>query len=99
MPSGLLADLTKSIEMFGFDTLALLASLPRVRVPIVIGELAAGLIVGRTGFGIVDHADPTFTLLADIGFALVMFIVGTDVPVRDKTRERPSRRRRCVPLR
>ncbi|MGY4647855.1 Kef-type K+ transport system membrane component KefB [Mycobacterium sp. URHB0021] len=95
MPSGLLADLTKSIEMFGFDTLALLAviglagpllaSLPRFRVPIVIGELVAGVIVGRTGFGIVDHADPTFTLLADIGFALVMFVVGTGVPVRDKT--------------
>ena len=37
----------------------------------------------RPGFGIVDHADPTFTLLANIGFALVMFVVGTHVPVRD----------------
>lgn len=80
---------------FGFDTLALLAvigmagpllaSVPRFRVPVVIGELTAGLIVGRTGFGIVDHTDPTFTLLANIGFALVMFVVGTHVPVRDKT--------------
>jgi Kef-type K+ transport system membrane component KefB len=80
---------------FGFDTLALLAvigmagpllgSLPRFRVPVIIGELLAGLVVGRTGFGIVDHTDPTFTLLADIGFALVMFVVGTHVPVRDKT--------------
>ena len=80
---------------FGFDTLALLAviglagpllaSLPRFRMPVVIGELIAGLVVGRTGFGIVDHTDPTFTLLANIGFALVMFVVGTHVPVRDKT--------------
>jgi Kef-type K+ transport system membrane component KefB len=80
---------------FGFDTLALLAvigmagpllaSVPRFRVPVVIGELTAGLVVGRTGFGIVDHTDPTFTLLANIGFALVMFVVGTHVPVRDKT--------------
>jgi Kef-type K+ transport system membrane component KefB len=80
---------------FGFDTLALLAvigitgpllaSLPRFQVPVIIGELAAGLIVGRTGFGIVDHTNPTFTLLANIGFALVMFVVGTHVPVRDKT--------------
>src|SRR6185369_8960150 len=29
--------------------------------------------------------DRTFTLLANIGFALVMFVVGTHVPVRDKT--------------
>jgi Kef-type K+ transport system membrane component KefB len=80
---------------FGFSTLALLAviglagpllaSLPRFRIPVVIGELIAGLVVGRTGFGIVDYTDQTFTLLANIGFALVMFVVGTHVPVRDKT--------------
>ncbi|MBE1550282.1 Kef-type K+ transport system membrane component KefB [Mycobacterium sp. OAS707] len=80
---------------FGFDTLAviavigvagpLLASMPRFAIPVVIGELVAGLVVGRTGFGIVDHTDPTFTLLANIGFALVMFVAGTHVPVRDKT--------------
>ena len=80
---------------FGFHTLALLAvigmagpllaSLPRFGVPVIIGELVAGLVVGRTGFGIVDHTDPTFTLLANIGFALVMFVVGTHVPIRDKT--------------
>src|ERR1700760_2372130 len=80
---------------FGFDTLALLvvigvsgpllASIPRFRVPVIIGELVAGLIVGKTGFGIVDHTDPTFTMLANIGFALVMFVAGTHVPVRDKT--------------
>ena len=80
---------------FGFHTLALLAvigmagpllaSLRRFRVPLIIGELLAGLVVGKTGFGIVDHTDVTFTLLANIGFALVMFVVGTHVPVRDKT--------------
>jgi Kef-type K+ transport system membrane component KefB len=80
---------------FGFHTLALLAvigmagpllaSLPRFQIPVIIGELVAGLVVGRTGFGIVDHTDATFTLLANIGFALVMFVVGTHVPVRDKT--------------
>lgn len=80
---------------FGFDTLALvavigmtgplLAAVPRLRLPLVVGELVAGLIVGRSGFGIVDDTDPTFTLLANIGFALVMFVVGTHVPVRDAT--------------
>lgn len=80
---------------FGFSTLALvavigmvgpvLASVPRLRIPVVIGELAVGLVIGRTGFGIVNPADPTFSLLADIGFALVMFVVGTHVPIRDVT--------------
>src|ERR1700682_954705 len=78
---------------FGFHTLAvltaigmagpLLASIPRFVVPVVIGELLAGLVVGRTGFGIVDPTDVTFTLLANIGFALVMFVVGTHVPIRN----------------
>lgn len=59
--------------------------MPQLRVPVVIGELTAGIVFGRTGFGIIDHSDPTFTLLANIGFALVMFVVGTHVPVRDTT--------------
>jgi Kef-type K+ transport system membrane component KefB len=78
---------------FGFGTLALLVvagligpllgSVPRLRVPVVVGELVVGIVLGKTGFGIIDHTDPTFELLADIGFALVMFVVGTHVPVRD----------------
>ena len=78
---------------FGFHTLALvvvigltgplLAAVPRLGIPVVVGELIAGIVVGRTGFAIVDPGDPTFMLLANIGFALVMFVVGTHVPVRD----------------
>jgi Kef-type K+ transport system membrane component KefB len=81
------------MQGFGFDTLALLtavgfagpllASIPRLRIPVTIGELIAGVVIGKTGFGLVDDANPTFQLLASIGFALVMFVVGSHVPVRD----------------
>jgi Kef-type K+ transport system membrane component KefB len=81
------------VHGFGFQTLALLAAvgfagpllsaIPRLRIPVTIGELIAGLVIGRTGFGLVDDANPTFQLLANIGFALVMFVVGSHVPVRD----------------
>ncbi|KAA0097609.1 cation:proton antiporter [Mycolicibacterium sp. P1-18] len=77
----------------GFGTLALivvaalagplLASVPRLRLPVVVGELVVGIILGKTGFGLLDHTDPTFELLANVGFALVMFVVGTHVPIRD----------------
>src|SRR5262245_35018820 len=77
---------------FGFDTLAvltavgfagpLLASLPRLRIPLIIGELSAGLALGKTGFGVLAVTNPTFQLFANIGFALVMFVVGTHVPIR-----------------
>ena len=81
------------MQGFGFVTLALLtavgfagpllASLPRLRIPVIIGELIAGLVLGRTGFGVVDAANATFQLFANIGFALVMFVVGSHVPIRD----------------
>jgi Kef-type K+ transport system membrane component KefB len=80
---------------FGFATLALLVvvglagplltAIPKLALPVIIGELAAGMVVGRTGANLVDPADPAFTLFADIGFAMVMFLVGTHVPVRDPT--------------
>lgn len=62
----------------------LLALLPmRAAPPIVIGEIAAGIVVGKTGTGTIDPSQPTVAFLAAIGFALLMFIVGTNLPVRD----------------
>ncbi|RMI34028.1 cation:proton antiporter [Nocardia stercoris] len=51
-------------------------------VPIVIGELFAGIIFGASGFRVLHPDEPTFAFLADMGFALVMFVAGTHVPVR-----------------
>jgi len=52
-------------------------------LPVVLGELVVGAILGKTGFGYLHSSDPTFTFLGDVGFALVMFVAGTHVPVRD----------------
>lgn len=61
-----------------------LLSLPRrVGIPVVLGELAVGLALGPTGTGWLHATDPTFSFLAEIGFALVMFTTGTHVPLRD----------------
>jgi Kef-type K+ transport system membrane component KefB len=62
----------------------LLALPRRWHIPVVIGELLAGIVVGRTGLNLVNPAEPTFTFLADMGFALVMFVAGSHVPVRDR---------------
>ncbi|ABK03271.1 transporter, CPA2 family [Arthrobacter sp. FB24] len=62
-----------------------LLALPRKwHLPVVLGQLLAGIAIGRTGLGLVDSADPTFTFVADVGFALIMFVAGTHVPVRDE---------------
>ncbi|SEE90157.1 Kef-type K+ transport system, membrane component KefB [Arthrobacter alpinus] len=62
-----------------------LLALPRTwHVPVVIGELVAGILIGRSGLRLVDPGEPTFTFLADLGFALIMFVAGSHVPVRDQ---------------
>ena len=61
----------------------LLALPRRTHLPIIVGELLAGIILGPTLLGYLDSTDPTFTFLADIGFALVMFVAGSHVPMRD----------------
>jgi Kef-type K+ transport system membrane component KefB len=61
-----------------------LVALPRGgRVPLVIGELLAGVVLGATGFRVLHAGNATFTFLAEIGFALIMFVAGSHVPVRD----------------
>ena len=61
-----------------------LLSLPRSwRIPVVIGELIGGIIIGSSGFGLVDSTDKTFTFLANLGFGLTMFVAGSHVPLRN----------------
>jgi Kef-type K+ transport system membrane component KefB len=52
-------------------------------VPVVIGEILAGVIVGRTGLDAVDPTNPTVQFLGDVGFAMLMFTVGAHIPLRD----------------
>ena len=61
----------------------LLGAGQRVFVPVVIGEILAGVVVGRTGLDLVDPADPTVQFLSDVGFAMLMFTVGAHIPLRD----------------
>lgn len=53
------------------------------RVPVVVGELLGGVLIGVTGLQAVDPTAPEFALLANIGFGLIMVIAGSHVPVRD----------------
>ncbi len=61
----------------------LLSASGQVLVPVIVGELAAGLVVGRTGFGWIHPADPTTAFLASVGFAMLMFTAGMHIPVRE----------------
>jgi Kef-type K+ transport system membrane component KefB len=52
-------------------------------VPVVVGELLAGIMLGRTGIRAIDPSDPTLSFLSEIGFAMLMFAVGMSVPLRE----------------
>jgi len=53
-------------------------------VPVVVGEIIAGVLVGRTGLGIVHPANPTVFFLGEVGFAMLMLTVGMRLPLRDR---------------
>lgn len=53
-----------------------------MHIPVVIGELLVGMILGQSGLRIVDSNNEVLAFLAQIGFALVMFVAGTHVPLR-----------------
>jgi Kef-type K+ transport system membrane component KefB len=61
----------------------LLAAPRRWHLPILLGELGAGILFGPTGFSRLHAQNSTFTFMANIGFALIMFVAGSHVPVRD----------------
>ena len=79
------------LALVGFVALfgPLLAGLARWRVPVVVGELLAGILIGGSGLQLVDAHDPAFTFLGEVGFAVTMFVAGTHVPIRD-ARLRPA---------
>jgi Kef-type K+ transport system membrane component KefB len=60
-----------------------LSGATRLAVPVVVGEIAAGVLVGQTGLREINPADPTVVFLSAVGFAMLMFVVGTHLPLRD----------------
>ena len=49
-----------------------------VRLPIVVGEIAAGVLIGKSGLNLVQST-PTLDFLAGFGFAFLMFLSGLEV--------------------
>ena len=62
----------------------LLGILGRRFIPVVVGEILAGIIVGPAVLGAVDPANVTVSTLGEIGFAMLMLTVGMHLPLRDQ---------------
>jgi Kef-type K+ transport system membrane component KefB len=53
-------------------------------VPVVVGELVAGVVLGRSGLDLVRTENATVSFVAEVGFAMLMLTVGMHVPLRDR---------------
>jgi len=60
----------------------LLAAGRRPLIPAVIGELIAGIALGRSGLGLIDATTPANALLYGLGFAMLMLVAGSHVDLR-----------------
>ncbi|MEO5718550.1 MAG: monovalent cation:proton antiporter family protein [Chthoniobacterales bacterium] len=49
-----------------------------IRLPLVVGEILAGIVIGQSGFNLV-HRAPTLDFLAEFGFVFLMFLSGLEV--------------------
>ena len=68
----------------------LLTRFERLRLPIVVGEILAGIVVGSSGFGWVTHEDQLLTLLAEFGFVFLMFLAGMEIDFANLNIELPG---------
>ena len=68
----------------------LLTRFQRLRLPIVGGEILAGIVVGRSGFGWVTHEDQLLTLLAEFGFVFLMFLASMEIDFTNLKVELPG---------
>jgi Kef-type K+ transport system membrane component KefB len=53
-------------------------------VPVVIGEILAGILVGPAMLDAVNPTNSTVSFLGEIGFAMLMLTVGMHLPLRDR---------------
>jgi Kef-type K+ transport system membrane component KefB len=66
------------IAVVAFSAPFVLGLFPRVRLPSVVVEIVAGIVIGPSVLGIVD-ADPTVAVIALIGLTFVLFLAGLEI--------------------
>ncbi|MBI9051542.1 MAG: cation:proton antiporter, partial [Anaerolineaceae bacterium] len=53
----------------------------KVNIPIVVGEIIAGIIIGKSGFQWVSEHDLLINFLAEFGLVFLMFLAGMEIDI------------------
>ncbi|UJF32355.1 cation:proton antiporter family protein [Paenibacillus hexagrammi] len=70
----------------------------RLRViPVVVAEILAGLILGKSGFNLVG-SDPWLELLSLLGFIYLMFLSGVEIDFTSFTKQKTSAKKQYQPV-
>lgn len=60
----------------------------RLRLPGLVGLLGAGVLLGSSGFNLLDKSSETMTLLSDIGKIYLMFVAGLEIDLEQFRQKR-----------
>lgn len=55
--------------------------LMRLRQPAIVGYIFAGILLGPTGFGLIENTDAV-SLLAELGVIMLLFLIGMELSLR-----------------
>ena len=69
------------VSVVGFAAPFVLGLFPRLRLPSVVLEIVAGIVIGPSALGIVT-ADQAVSVIALMGLTFVLFLAGLEIDLR-----------------
>ena len=67
------------VVLLAFLVPFVLTRFKRLSLPVVVGEILAGIIIGDSGLQLVGEHDPILEVLSLLGFAYLMFLSGLEI--------------------
>ncbi len=66
------------VVLLAFIVPVLLGRFRKLGIPVVVGEILAGMLLGKSGFDLI-HEDNVLSILSILGFSLLMFLSGLEI--------------------
>lgn len=67
------------VVFLAFIVPVFLSRFKQLHLPIVVGEILVGIIIGRSGFQLIPVDEPILDFMAEFGFVFLMFLSGMEI--------------------